>query len=185
MDEIRLYKSPWKAITLMLLCLPFVVIGIFIISREPFWSTNYMMGWVSTLFFGLGILIGIVQLLDKKPQIVINESGLWDRSTKRRVIPWDQIEGAYLISLNGQKFISLELDESFEVKVKQYKWATWLNKAIGAQKVNLHLGQLKIDEKLLTEFIATMAGSDSLQRKGILNDLPNGHFAKIVPINSK
>ena len=44
-------------------------------------------------------------------------------------------------------------DKTFVFNKKPYKWAERINKEIGAQNLNLHLGQINIDEIELTNFI--------------------------------
>jgi hypothetical protein len=45
------------------------------------------------------------------------------------------------------------IDDTFIMKKKLYKLAAKLNKAIGAQKVNLQVSQLEIDEHKMSAFI--------------------------------
>ena len=171
MTEIKLYKSPLKALKILALTIPFIAIGIWSITKIPNSSTDIFMGWLSICFFGLGIPVGIFHLFDRRPQIIINESGIWDRTTNQDLIKWEIIQKAYPININGQKFVSLVLDQSFEIKVKQYKWATWLSKVVGAQKVNLHLGQIKFDPNKMTDLIMKMIQSDKTDREKIIKNI--------------
>lgn len=72
MTEIKLYKSSWKGIRLIASSLPFVMIGIWMISKEQIGTFGYIMGWLGVSFFGLGIPLGIFVLFDKRP----HEGGL-------------------------------------------------------------------------------------------------------------
>ncbi|MCP9765280.1 STM3941 family protein [Lacihabitans soyangensis] len=168
MTEIKLYKTNWKGLKLIGLAIPFVAVGIFAIRTEQFGTFDNFMGWVATFFFGLGIPIGIFQVFDKRPQIIINENGIWDRTSKQEEIKWEQIKKAYQINISGQKFISISTDDSFVFKTKQYKWAISLSKAVGAQKLNLHLNQINIDEKKLTEFINEICKIDKPYRANLI-----------------
>ena len=165
--EIKLYKSPWKALKLLALTLPFVCIGIWLITRADPGPGDRFWGWVSTCFFGLGLPIGLFHLFDHRPQIIINETGIWDRTTKQDVIPWDLIYDAYTLDIYKQKFICLVLSQDFNTKSKLYKWAEEMNEAIGAQKVNLSLGQVKVDAEKLAEFINSIS-KDGADRKALL-----------------
>jgi hypothetical protein len=168
MTEVKLYKTILKGLKIFVLTIPFVVIGIWMITREPVGTTNYIMGWVITCFFGLGIPVGFFQLLDRRPQIIINESGIWDRTTNQDEVKWEQIQGAYPLNIFGQKFISLVVDDTFVFRTKQYKWAAKINEGIGAQKLNLHLGQLKIDENELINFLQEMTETQRENRRTIV-----------------
>ena len=157
MKEIKLYKSPWKAIKLLLLCTIFVLGGILIINStdSPEW-----VGWMSICFFGLGYPIGFFNLLDRRPQIIINEIGIWDRKIKQEIIHWGIIQNTYLSALHEQKCICIQVDPSYEPSNKQGKWyknAIKINKALGFQELNVSLGQINVDEKGLADFIYSMS----------------------------
>jgi hypothetical protein len=164
MTEIKLYKSKWKGIKLIGLSLPFVIVGFFAISEEQIGTFDFYMGWLSACFFGLGITIGIFILMDKRAQIIINEIGVFDRTLKQGIIKWEQIIEAYPIDINDQKFISIIVDETFEFKNIQYKWSEKLSELIGAQKLNLNLSQIKIDENELSELINKITNSTKNER---------------------
>lgn len=70
--------------------------------------------WLMIGFFGLGYPVGIFHLVDRRPQVIINEIGIFDRTTIRETINWEIIQDAYLMDVHGQKFICLIVDEKFE-----------------------------------------------------------------------
>ncbi len=162
MIEVKLYKTTLKGLKILALTIPFVVSGIWMISN------NESSGWFVALFFGLGIPVALFHLLDRRPQIIINENGIWDRTTNQDEVKWEQIQGAYPLDIYGQNFISLVVDDTFVFKQKQYKWAAKLNEEIGAQKLNLHLGQLKMDENKMTAFIQEMTETEKQNRLTII-----------------
>lgn len=179
MTEIKLYKSSWKGIRLIALSLPFVIIGIWMISKEQKGTFDYIMGWLCVSFFGLGIPLGIFVLFDKRPQIIINENGIFDRTLKQGEIKWEQIIEAYPIDIHNQKFISIIVDETFEFKKKQYKWAEKLNEFVGAQKLNLNLSQIKIDEIKLTELLNKIINSEKNERQNHIRIFSSNQ--KLIP----
>ncbi|MEO8516697.1 MAG: STM3941 family protein [Flavobacterium sp.] len=75
---------------ILLFSLPFIIIGIWMISSEQKGTSNYYMGWYCLSFFSIGIPIGIFTLFDKRPQIIINENGIWDRTLKQNEIKWER-----------------------------------------------------------------------------------------------
>ncbi|HEY5825124.1 MAG TPA: STM3941 family protein, partial [Cyclobacteriaceae bacterium] len=125
-------------------------------------------GWMSICFFGLGYPVGLFHLLDRRPQIIINEIGIFDRTTYTDFINWDVIQDAYLIDIRGQKFICLVVDEKYEPSTKKGKFAksiSNLSKEIGAQELNIQLAQIKINEIKMNEFILAMINVRPEDRK--------------------
>lgn len=165
MTEIKLYKTTAKGLKIIGMCLPFVAIGIWMIIDNPYGSTEYIMGWFGTCFFGFGLPIGLFQTFDKRPQILITEKGIWDRTTNQGEVKWEQIIEAYPLDIHGQKFISLVTDNTFVFKKKPYKWAAKINEFVGAQNLNLHLGQINIDEIELTNFINKLSQQSIDERR--------------------
>lgn len=165
MTEIKLYKTTTKGLKIIGMSLPFVTLGLWMIIQEPAGTTLYIMSWVCTCFFGLGIPVGLFQTFDKRPQIIITEKSIWDRTTNQDEVKWEQIIEAYPIDIHGQKFISLVTDDTFVFKKEPYKWAARINKGIGAQNLNLHLGQIHIDEIELTNLINQLSQQSIDERR--------------------
>lgn len=169
MKEIRLYKSPWKVIRMILLCSPFVAMGVFILTLadSPKW-----VGWLNILFFGLSYPIGLYQLLDRRPLVIINEIGLFDRRISNKYINWDIITDAYSAEVHKQKFICLVVKEEFEPSKTKGKWvrkkAAAFSKALGFQELNIALGVISIDEVKLTQFILAMISAEKTQREEMI-----------------
>ncbi len=149
MEQVKLYKKAPKALQLIALSGVFTAIGIWMIIRQPSGSGNYIMAWGCTCFFGLGVLLGLYHLLDKRPQIIITEDGILDRANRRGEISWEQIEEASTRSISGQHFVILILSETFE-------------------EVYLSLSQVQIDKQMLNSFILEMISSDKLRRKELI-----------------
>jgi len=169
MTEIKLYKTTTKGLKIIGMCLPFVAIGLWMITDSLYGTTEYIMGWFCTCFFGLGFPVGLFQTFDKRPQIVISENGIWDRTTNQDEVKWEQIIEAYPLDIFEQKFISLVTADTFVFKKKPYKWAAKINKEIGAQNLNLHLGQIKIDEIELTNFINQLSKEKIEERRNLIS----------------
>jgi hypothetical protein len=187
MTEIKLYKTTAKGLKIIGMCLPFVVLGLFLLSDATYGSTNYIMSWLCICFFGLGIPIGLFQTFDKRPQIIISENGIWDRTTNQDEVKWEQIIEAYPLEIHGQKFISLVTDETFVFKKKIYKWAEKINREIGAQNLNLHLSQINIDEIELTNFLNRLCEENIEKRRKLIKtfkiksaDFSISYFQKIL-----
>ncbi|GEM55714.1 hypothetical protein B0A58_16110 [Flavobacterium branchiophilum NBRC 15030 = ATCC 35035] len=180
MTELKLYKSNSKGFKILAMSLPFVSIGIWMIAENHNGTFDFYMGWFITSFFGLGILIIIFNFLDKRPQIVIYENGIWNRTTKQNEIKWEQIKECYLIDIYNQKFISIVTNETFALKKNTFSWLNKLNKYVAAQEMNINLGLINIDENKLTDFINNIRLSEkSLRNNQIKNFNSNLTMKKV------
>jgi hypothetical protein len=163
--EIKLYKSAWRAIRLMLLCSVFVIPSIFL---SPETDATPWVNWFIIGFFGLGYPIGLFNLLDRRPQVIINEIGIFDRMMFADFIPWEVIQDAYLLSISRQKFICLVVEKQYEPSRKK-RWFVrtmyTVNKDLGAQELNIVLGHIAINEKKLLSFILQMIKTTPEGRK--------------------
>lgn len=168
MTEIKLYKRITKGLKIIGMCIPFVVIGLWFILQNKVGTVNYIIGWICTCFFGLGIPIGLFQTFDKRPQIIMSKNGIWDRTTNEDEVKWEQIIKAYPIDIFGQKFISIVTDDTFIFKKNTFKWAEKINTIVGAQNLNLHLGQINIDEIELSNFINRVCKENIEERSKLI-----------------
>ncbi len=147
MKEIKLYKSPIKSIRLLFLSSLLVLINVWLLYE----GENSKMYWFGLFLFGIGFIIGMFNVLDRRPQIILNKVGIWDRAIREVVIKWEYIEDAYETDFQKQVFISIVTNNGFIKKKKTYSWASWINKKVGAQDLNLILTYINVDiEKLIT-----------------------------------
>ncbi|MGC4040458.1 MAG: STM3941 family protein [Flavobacterium sp.] len=170
MAEIKLYKLPWRGIKLIVMSAAFVGIGIWMIRQPSIGNVEYAMGWLCIVFFGLCSLIGLYVVLDRRPQIIISETGVWDRMIRQNEIKWEQLLNAYPTNIYGQKFIAVVVTGDFVFRKKPSQWATKLNKALGAGEINLNLSQIKIDEDALSSLLNRLAKADKAERSSIIRN---------------
>ena len=168
MLEFKIYKSPQKVTKMMLGSAAFVGLGIYLLTKP---TTKPWQAWVCIGFFSLGILIGLYQLLDRRPRIIINEVGLFDRTTHHEFINWEIIQDVYLAEMQHQQFICLVVDAAFEPSRKQgriKRELAGLNKGLGFQELNIWLGSVNTDAVRFAEFIRAMRGAAPLEREALV-----------------
>ena len=164
MEELKIYKSPWKAIKMMLLSSVFVLPSLWLLvwGQDKSWQL-----WMAVGFFGLGYPLGIWQLLDRRPQIIVNEVGIFDRTTHHNFINWELIEDVYLVELHRQPFICLITDEAFapsRTKGNLGRSMAQLSKKLGFQELNISLGSVSTNPERLAAFILAMRDADKPER---------------------
>jgi hypothetical protein len=173
MVELKFYKSPWKAIKLMLLCSPFVVLSLYDIIGHSI-NMPPALSWVGLCFFGLGIPLGLYNLFDRRPEIIINGEGIFDRQTIKNFLDWDFIENVYVkdmrvSALSKQKFLCVIFPPGSEPPIKRRKLFGRVNKNMGYGDISISISPLKkYDWQKITNFINTMAHADAAARQNLL-----------------
>jgi hypothetical protein len=171
MKEVKIYKSPWKVIRMMLLASIFVIIGIYMLSKP---GAPVFLAWLSILFFGMAYPFGLFQLFDRRPQIIINEIGIFDRTAHKDFINWEIIQDAYLVNVQKQKFICLVVAQQFEPsrsKGKLAKNMAGLSRSLGFQELNISLGNVRINEERLMAFILAMRSAERVNRDHLISKM--------------
>ncbi len=159
-------RSGFKLIGLASL---FVVPSIyFIAAHEPEMST---VSWVSICFFGWGYPIGLYKILDRRPHLIINELGVFDRSLGNKTINWEVINDAYIAQVHGIEFICLSINASFDLQLKKSKFKQMMasaNKSLGFQEYNINLENLRVDAGALVTLILQMIHAEKPERTRLL-----------------
>jgi len=155
--ETKYYKSYWKSVKIVILSSIFLILTLLLPDALP-----TILYWFVLIFSGLGILAGLANLLDRRPQIIINEKGIYERSYNE-FINWTAIEDAHTANFNGQKFICLILNENYNrKKANKFKRnVIKLNKRLGAQEFNIPYGQLDVNESKLLELFRAKLQSNT------------------------
>jgi hypothetical protein len=186
MTEIKIYKSPWKAIKLILLTSPFVAIALYDIITHSI-KMPPALSWFCLCFFGLGIPLGLFNLLDRRPEMILNQDGIFDRQSygvfnkrkDRGFVRWDSITNAYLkeyqprtpqgLPTSKQKYVCLSLKESAKNHIS--KSSIKLSKFLGIGDYTIPLLNLRnFDEQKFIQLIKLMAHSTVAEKQKLLND---------------
>jgi hypothetical protein len=85
-DRLLLRPSILGILGLLVVCSLFVAGGVWMASKGQW------MGWVGIVFFGLGVIVALVQLLPNASYLRLTENGLEVRSLYRSwFVSWDEI----------------------------------------------------------------------------------------------
>lgn len=159
-ETIVLYNSKAKYIKLLIGCSVFVIGGSFIVYSDHS-SKSQMIGWLNIVFFGLGMLVAIRQLLDKKARIVIDSRGITDNTLKVGLIEWRDIEEATLTRIQSEYFIQLELASESKYLDRLstgHKRAAEANTVLGYQRLSINLSGVKCDAKEILNLVRHESG---------------------------
>lgn len=88
-DRIKvLYPSRLKNILLFLGSTSFVIIGLFILKKEP------VIGWIGIVFFGLCLIVSIIELIPGSSHLKLTRDGFEMRHLFRSYhTPWVDVKG--------------------------------------------------------------------------------------------
>ena len=170
MKSHALYKSPRKALMVIVVCAALVAAIVAIMLLPDKRAPQAL--WLGAVFFGLGIPVGIHSLLDKRPWIVLDEEGVWDRGLRRPRIPWDAIEDAYTGSVRGQAmFVCLVLKEDRAAEFAPSAWVARSNRLVGTEPLNLNAAPTGVDTEKLCMTVKLLAHLPREERANLLGML--------------
>ncbi|MBG6188435.1 STM3941 family protein [Flavobacterium sp. CAN_S2] len=165
MKEIKLYKSPFKSLRLLVLTSILVIPSIWLITKEK--ETDKII-WFCLCFFGFGFLLSLFNILDRRAQIIITKIGIRDITLRQGIIKWEYIEDANDVQIFKQVFVALKTNEKFVIKKKLYEWTKYLNNVVGGAEVNLNFSYIKVDMEKLITFINIMKSENIENRETIM-----------------
>lgn len=125
--EIIIYPSVIRMVKLLLLSIPFVLVGVFLII----WGFNIdigtdvlmskgeapvmlgIIGIISCLFFSFCSIYLVIRIFVRKPSVIINEEGFTDNASAIGVgfLKWSEIKDFKIYDFMGQKLLGIELKE--------------------------------------------------------------------------
>ena len=155
MQEIKLYNSTGKNLLYLLSCSVFVAIGIWMVLSSDE-TLKFVIGILSILFFGIGLVLIPTRLFDRKPRVIINDEGIFDRTLDIGTIEWQDIKDAYLQSVHGTEFISLDLEDNNKYLQRTSKTKAKIasyNEFFGFETINVNLGGVNRKGKEILEII--------------------------------
>lgn len=155
MKETIIRTSIWKSIGILLICMMFVVLGIFILFVGKDWK-SFSIALLSIVLFGLGFVVLLRQALDRRPRIIIDEIGVTDRTLGVGRIDWDDIQASAINSVFTNSFISLKISniEKYTGRLSNTsKKLTKINKSLGFGELNLNLSLVDMKAKKIQELV--------------------------------
>ncbi len=100
------------------------------------------------VFFGLGAAVLLCQTIDLRPRLLFDQDGVLDRTLGVGRILWSDINGAYVLSVHGNDFVCLQVNDPSVYLAKLSPIRRKLvkaNLALGFTELNLNLAGLKVD----------------------------------------
>lgn len=152
MTHLTIKPSRARYLLLLAASLGFVAAGVFILLA----GGKAVAGWMAILFFGACSLVFVQQMLDAKPRLIIADEGVFDRTLGIGMIPWWEIQGAFVKSISGNDFICLQLADpgKYLDRLSDVRRAmTTANEALGFTPISLNMSGLAVDTTEIFELV--------------------------------
>ena len=115
-NEIRIYQSQYKSLSLAVMCLLFVTGGVFILNDDDCnMAVKLVGGWLNIAFFGLGGLLQLFATLHNRikniPFIIITDRNVSFYVQFKKIyhtINFDDVKQFRIISIYGSKMIAVD-----------------------------------------------------------------------------
>jgi hypothetical protein len=180
--EVRLARSASSLWFLIAGCSLFVGGGIWLLAvAEP---EARPAAWACVGFFGIGLLMSLYHLIDKTPELIINEVGIKSRGVERalgrELLEWEVIKSAHMAAIYGRKFLSIEVEETAAPSYGQDKFAKGfaaVGKSIGLEEINLPVGLIQIDYGILVNLINNLAKIEKKERAAKLRQFEQRYLS--------
>ena len=116
-----------KNLMLLLVCGAFVTIGIFMLQDKP------LMAWFGISFFGLGVIVSLIQFYPNSSYLKLNEEGFEVKSMFRtNFTKWSHVKDFRKGHINGNKMIFFDYTEQHKKWNKGKKISNFLSGKEGA-----------------------------------------------------
>lgn len=170
MERLELIPKRGKLVRLLVGALVFVGLGfVLLLFPQAFVPDAPWARWgvsaiaiVAILFFGACGVFAARQFFDRRPRLVLDDEGVFDRTLGTAVIPWREIRGARIVEVSNTKFISLELadEERWAAAMPGTKrWMGAANQRLGFGRFNLNLSALDVTAEEILRVIQKQIGS--------------------------
>ncbi|MFZ5638983.1 MAG: STM3941 family protein [Pseudomonadota bacterium] len=151
---IALYPARLRYWALLLLACGFVALGAFLLVAGD--DDARSVAILCILFFGACALTFVWQIVDRRPRLILDDVGVFDRTLRVGRIPWSDIEDAYSASIHRQDFVCLILRDEAQWVAKLPPLQRRLvaaNRALGFSGLNLNLSGLEADASTVLALI--------------------------------
>lgn len=145
-------SSRWQYMVLLIASLGFVATGVFLLTT----AAPAVVGWAAIVFFGACSLVFVWAMVESRPRLIISDEGVFDRTLGIGLIPWQDIQGAYVKSVLGNDFICLSLTrpEKYLGQLGSAKRSmVSANEALGFTPFSLNLSGLDVDTSQVFELV--------------------------------
>lgn len=157
MNDFIVYPKYGRMLVLTFVSLIFVGLGITFLSlsfNDGFEFLLALLGVISILFFGLGFVFFLKNLLIRKPALILSDDGLMDQSSyiAPGFLKWEEIMEVQFYQYGGQPFLGIITSDS-ELIIQRSsglkRLLNRMNKGLVKAQVSIPVNNLDCDDETL------------------------------------
>lgn len=168
-NRVIIYKSKKKSITIIVISL-LIAIGGWLFLQ---YTSKNVIGWSFIILSLMCIIFGIGSWFDKKPYIIMTETGITEMYGAREEIEWDAIRKVDEFYYRGQFFICLLTDKNYKPSLIRPTWFYRFDRLFekeGYKAIFIRINFLEINSIKLSQFINRMIKANMEKRVELLNN---------------
>lgn len=168
-NRVIIYKSKKKSITIIVISL-LIAIGGWLFLQ---YTSKNVIGWSFIILSLMCIIFGIGSWFDKKPYIIMTETGITEMYGAREEIEWDAIRKVDEFYYRGQFFICLLTDMNYKPSLIRPTWFYRFDRLFekeGYKAIFMRINFLEINSIKLSQFINRMIKANMEKRVELLNN---------------
>lgn len=135
------------------------------------YAADALAGWCFVAAGVLTLVYGIGTSFDKKPYVILSETGITELSVIRQEIEWDAVRYVDDFFFRGHDFVRLLLDRDYKPQMIRPSWFWRFDRIYGQEGVKavyIRTSGLEIDSMRLAALIRRMISADAQQRREVL-----------------
>lgn len=182
-NKIIIYKSKKKSIFIIIFGILIAIAGWLFIH----YTDKNVIGWSFIILSGLCLIFGIGTWFDKKPYIILTDTGITEMYGARVEIEWDAIRMVDEFYYRGQFFICLLTDRNYKPSLIRPTWFYRFDRLYekeGYRAIFIRISFLEINSIKLSQFINKMIKADTSERVRLINNFKSFGLKKHLKENS-
>jgi len=156
--------------------------GVYFLGTAGFAATGALLivtgkqpvaGWFLLLFFGPGAVLLLLRLFDRRPQLIVDVQGVFDRNLGAGWISWLDIEATWRVSVFDHELLVLELRDPDRYLSRLSRWRRMVdrwNRRRGFPRPALCLSGLTMSPDQVAQVIASHLDHARAVARGVFSD---------------
>jgi len=126
--------------------------------------------WIILPIALISLLFKLIRGQSKKPVIILDEHGVFDRRLKVGVIEWGDIRRMKSYSLSGAEYISLELHNTKKYASRRPLWLgaiSQVQRVLGMTSIAISTNGLDVDHATLVQWLHEGCGMEGMEARTV------------------